>query len=127
MAFVDHVRAGMSREDAVKQAWRDVPDPRHGFLVTSGRSVSRGDGVGDQRREGQGLLLGHSVIARVAHAAGERLSLFCVMRPVVRRVERLDTLRVEQAGDIGQLHTCAPASRSNVTACRCAVRRSWSP
>ena len=30
VAFVDHVRAGMSREDAVKQAWRDFPDPRHG-------------------------------------------------------------------------------------------------
>ena len=33
--------------------------------------------------------------------SGERPSLFCVVRPVVRRVERLDTLRVEQAGDIG--------------------------
>ena len=39
-------------------------------------------------------------ISRVAHAAGERPALFCVVRPVVRRLERLDTLRVEQAGDI---------------------------
>ena len=32
--------------------------------------------------------------------AGERPSPFCEVRPVVRRIERLDTLRVEQAGDI---------------------------
>ena len=35
VAFVDHVRAGMSREDAVKQAWRDFPILVMGFLVPS--------------------------------------------------------------------------------------------
>ena len=44
-------------------------------------------------------LLEPPLITRVAHAARERPSLFCV----VRRVERLDTLRVEQAGDIGDI------------------------
>ena len=31
VTFVDHVRGGASREDAVEQAWRDCPDPRHGI------------------------------------------------------------------------------------------------
>ena len=31
VAFVDHVREGMSREDAIERAWRDFPDPRHGI------------------------------------------------------------------------------------------------
>ena len=55
-----------------------------------------------------GAFLSWLIIVRVAHAAGERPSLFCVVRPVVRRVERLDTLRVEQAGDIGAVPHMRP-------------------
>lgn len=42
IAFVDHVLGGMSREDAVEQAWRYFPDPRYGAPRSHGTPPAAG-------------------------------------------------------------------------------------
>ena len=54
VAFVNHMRGGMSREDAVKQAWRDFPDPRHGiprYLGAPQTERPQAAGLRSHRRE----------------------------------------------------------------------------